>query len=266
MIFRYLIFFLFLYLSLNVNGYTQQRIKDFYLSNYKEDGTRDWEIKGEEAIIYDKYVDILKMKAKYYLENDTISIKSQKAKLDKEDFTVYLEDKVHIENKEGIKLLTDFLKWERKKNRIETPQWVKANRNNMEIEAKGLSADTQFKKVDFKEDVKVKFPDKEGKDFTTITCSGPLEIEYNEGKAVFNKNVIVEYKEGKLFADKATVFFDTKNRKIIKIVSEGKVKIIRDDNIIFAQKATYISDEARVILEGNPRVIYFSKENETTGN
>jgi len=39
---------------------SQQKINDFYLSNMKEDGSKDWEVKGKEATIKDKYVDIIK--------------------------------------------------------------------------------------------------------------------------------------------------------------------------------------------------------------
>ena len=58
--------FLFLAISLNIQASSEQRIMDFYLSNFKEDGSRDWEVKGKEAVIYDRYVDIDEMEASYY--------------------------------------------------------------------------------------------------------------------------------------------------------------------------------------------------------
>ena len=103
-------------------------------------------------------------------------------------------------------------------------------------------------------------PDEKSDKVTTITCSGPLEIEYQLGTAVFNKEVVVTHPEGKLFSDKATLFFDTVAKKINKIVSEGNVKIVREDNVTFAQKATYFGAEQRIVLEGRPRLIYFPEE------
>ncbi|HIE36390.1 MAG TPA: LPS export ABC transporter periplasmic protein LptC [Candidatus Omnitrophica bacterium] len=265
MFLKHLIFVTAFILCFNFISYSQQRIKNFYFSNYKKNGTKGWEIKGEEAVIFGDYVDIRKMEANYYLEEDTIFIESKKAKLDKNSLDVFLKDDVLVKNKkEEIELITDSLNWRRRQNKIQTADFVKAQKEDMQIEAKGLVADTQFKKVNFKEDVKVKFSQKE--DAITISCQGPLEIEHDEQKAVFYNKVIVESKQGKLFCDKSTIFFDTENNRIKKIISEGNVKIIREENVIFAKKATYLGEENKLVLEGNPRVIYFPKENETFGN
>jgi len=48
--------------------------------------------------------------------------------------------------------------------------------------------------------------------------------------------------------------------EIAKIVSEGNVKIVRPDNVTFAQRATYYGADARVVLEGRPRLIYFPSD------
>ena len=251
--------------SINIQAYSQQRIKDFYLSNFKDNGTRDWEVKGKEAAIHDNYVDIDDMEANYYIENDTISITSDEARLNKENMDVYLKDNVHIENKEGATLNTDSLNWQREQNHIETDDWVKTTRDSMQIEAAGLSADTQLKKVAFKKDVEVTLFDKENGEATTAVCSGPLEIEYNEGKAIFNKDVVVTNSRGKLYSDKATLFFDSGSKEIVKIISEGNVKIVQGNNVIFSQKATYLSKEQRIVFEGRPRVIYYPDSEGSVG-
>ncbi len=252
----------FLLISLNSGAYSQQKIENFYLSNLKEDGSRDWEVNGDEALIGDEYIDIENMIANYYLENDTILITSDKARMNKNNMDVLLRDNVHIENEEGATLVTDSLNWQRGKNRIETKDKVKTTKDAMQITAKGLSADTQFKTADFEEDVEVTFADMESGDVTTATCSGPLEIEYNNGKAVFNKDVVITNPQGKMYSDKATLFFDTEAKVLIKVVSEGNVKIIRDNNVTFSQKATYLGKEEKIILEGKPRIMYFPEEGE----
>ncbi len=63
-----------------------------------------------------------------------------------------------------------------------------------------------------------------------------------------------------MFSDKATLFFDPEDKTIIKIVSEGNVKIVRDGNTTFSQKATYFSKEQKIVLEGRPRLIYYQEE------
>jgi len=244
----------------NAPQQSQQKIKDFYLSNFKEDGSKEWEVEGKEAVIHEEYVDIDKMNANYYAENDVIKVTSDTAKLNKENMDVHLQGNVEIKNNEGVKLETNSLDWQRNQNYIQTEDIVKTTKDNMQITGKGLAADTQFKKADFEEDVEVIFPDEGTGDVTTATCTGPLEIEYSAGMAIFNDNVIVTHPQGKLFSDKATLFFDTEGKQIIKVVSEGHVKIVKDNNRSFARKATYYAPEQRIVLEGRPRIVYHPEE------
>jgi LPS export ABC transporter protein LptC len=254
------ILFTFILISFCFALYPQQKIQDFYLSNFKEDGSRDWEVKGDQAIVYEEHVDIEKMKANYYVESDQIAITSDEARLKKGNMDVFLKDNVHISNKDGATLTTDSLNWERGKNYISTDDWVKTSKDSMQVTAKGLSADAQLRRADFLESVEAVFPDQESNEAITTTCSGPLEIEYNAGTAVFNRDVVVTHPQGKLFSDTATLFFDTAEKKIVKIICEGNVKIIRDNNVTFSQKATYYASDQRIVLEGSPRLVYFPEE------
>jgi LPS export ABC transporter protein LptC len=243
-------------------AYSQQRVKGFYLSNIKEDGRRDWEVEGSEAQINGSFVDIDEMTANYYGQKEKIVVTSNKARLDKGSMDVQLKENVNIVNEDGSTLVTDSLNWQQSQNHIETQDWVTTTREDMRISAKGLSADTAFEKTDFQQDVTVTMANKGEDGNTTITCLGPLEIQYNKGTAVFNKDVVVTHPQGKLFSDKTTLYFDSQEKQIEKIVCEGNVKIVRDDNITFAKKATYYGSEQRLILEGRPRLIYFTENKE----
>jgi LPS export ABC transporter protein LptC len=253
-------FFLIFFCFSCFTGYSQQRVKDFYLSNIKEDGTKDWEVEGREAQIDGEYVNIDEMKASYYGQKDKIVITSDKARLDKSNMDVELRENVNIVNGDGSTLLTESLDWQQSKNHIKTEDWVTTTtKDNMQIKAKGLSADTAFKTADFEKNVLVTLPNKETDDNTTVTCSGPLEIEYASGTAIFNDEVVVTHPQGKLFSDKTTLYFDNKEQQIEKIVCEGNVKIVREDNITFSKKATYYGSQQKLILEGRPRLIYFTE-------
>ncbi|MDP8218116.1 MAG: hypothetical protein P9M03_05265, partial [Candidatus Theseobacter exili] len=46
-------------------------------------------------------------------------------------------------------------------------------------------------------------------DGTTITCSGPLDFDYEKRIAFFHENVVVEDSEMKMNADEMTVHFNT---------------------------------------------------------
>lgn len=247
-------------------AYPEQKVKDFYLSNFTEDGTREWEVEGDEAIIHDEYVDIEEMKANYYPENDTILITSNKARLNKTNMDVELKEDVHISNQDGATLVTDSLNWQREKNFINTSDRVKTTRDSLQITATGLSADTQLKEADFEKDVEVIFSDAQRGGVSTATCSGPLEIEYNKGIAIFNQDVVFVDREGKLYCDKATFFFNTEDKTIIKVIAVGNVKILRGQNITYADKATYYEAGQRIVLEGRPRVIYYPQEGDRAGS
>jgi LPS export ABC transporter protein LptC len=247
--------------AVNATGAAKQRIKDFYLSNYKENGLQDWEVRGDYATIYDKDIDIDVMKATYYTTNDEVKIMSDVAKLSKENMNIFLRDNVHIENRQGISFDTNRLNWHRNENIVETDDWVRVGNKSVEVKAKGFTADTALQNADFEEDVNARFvPGGSDKKPVIATSVGPLKIDYNKGRAVFIKDVVIESEQAKIFCDKAVVFFDAKNKRMVKIICIGKVKILKEENVTYARKATYFAVDDRLTLEGRPKVIYFSKE------
>ncbi len=252
-----------LFLSSAVYSSNRQEIEDFYLSNLREDGTSDWEIKGNTAVLDGDCIDIQTMDANYYLEEDIISIKSNQARLNKKSQDMHLKGNVEIKNSQGWTLWADYLNWQQEQNHIKTSSPVKTTKSSLVVLAKGLHADSQLEKADFQKDVQVAYSDEDNHNALTINCDGPLEIEYGAGRATFKNNVVVKHQQGTLFSDTATLFFDTEEERIVKIISEGNVKIIRDNNVTFAEKATYLADEEKLTLEGNPRLIYFPHGDES---
>ena len=167
---------------------------------------------------------------------------------------VHLRENVRIHNDKGIKLNTDSLNWQQKSNTISTNDKVEVSKkDSVDIKAKGLDADTKLNQVSFKQDVKVALFD--NKNVIKINCAGPLEIDYNKGKAVFNNNVVVDNVQGKMFAHKVTVYFDSKTSSIIKVVAEGDVKVVRDYNVTFADRAVYYGKDNKIVLKGRPRLV-----------
>jgi lipopolysaccharide export system protein LptA len=203
------------------------------------------------------------MNATYFAPNDTVKVKSDKAFLDKSNMNVTLKDNVTIVNKDGATLTTDSLDWQKKQNRISTTDPVQIKKQDMQIKADGLEGDTQLRKIDFQKNVEAQLNMPDEKGFVVITCDGVLEIEYNKGQAVFNKNVVVKHEQGTLYSDKATAYFDAKEKTISKIVCDGHVKIVKDENASFAEKATYLRQEGRIVMEGRPRLVYYPQDNNT---
>ena len=240
------------------DNYTQsQQIDNFHLANYKENGAKNWEIEGKKAFIVGNRIKIKGVDAQSFQKDDVIKIKANEANFNKEAQILTLKKDVKLKNKSGATLTTDTLNWEKQKGKIYTSDEVTIRKHEMEIEGKGLEGSTNLKKAVFKENVNVKFS-RQGR-FSTVTCSGPLEIDYDKGIAVFHKDVVAEDKQGKLFSDKLTVYFDQKGKKLIKMVAQGNVRIRRGDNVTFADKATYFGDNKKIILEGRPRLVFFQE-------
>ncbi|MCD6228532.1 MAG: LPS export ABC transporter periplasmic protein LptC [Candidatus Omnitrophica bacterium] len=256
------IIFLLLFSLLGGEGFvfSQQTIKGFYLSNFQSNGTKDWELKGKEAKVYQNLIEIFDMEAKYFRKDRMIDIKADKGKLNRERMCTYLEDNVKIRSSDGLSLFTNSLIWLKNANLINTQDKVVLTKGTMTIEAQGMQANTSLEKVDFKKDVKIKFSKEDAPRIITIDCKGPLEIDYKKGEAIFKSQVIVESEEGKMIADRAIVYFAKDSKSIERIVAEGNVKIYRGANVTFAQKATYLNKEKKIILEGRPRLILFPQK------
>lgn len=260
----YLLLFGFFILLFYGYAFCENKIKDFYLSSHQQTGSLDWEVYGNDAVINGNNVAIQMMNGNYYMANDTINVKSDRADLDKGTMDVFLRDHVRIVNKEGMKLTTDILEWQRNSNSVNTEAPVQIDRGDMQINAKGMHADTELKTVNFKKDITTKManitPKMQGA--VIITCDGPLEVEYNNGQAVFHKNVVMTSDQAIIDSDKATAYFDAAQKTISRIVCEGHVKIIKGQDVSYAQKATYLRTEAKVVLEGRPRLIYYPEKKE----
>ncbi len=251
-------------ISVSASGYAQQKVGDFNLSNFRGDGTKDWEMRGKEAFVFDEYVDVNQMQARHYRQDRIIDIKADKGMLYKPQMDAYLRENVEIHSDDGAALYTDSLTWKKDKNLIYTDDPVRLARNSLEIEARGMNADTEMETVDFTEDVTLMSQDEETGDMITVQCQGPLEVDYNRGVAVFKDQVRVESERGLMFSDKATVYFNADQQNIMRIIAEGNVKIVQGENITLADKATYVNAEQRLVLEGTPHLIIFPDE--TTGN
>ncbi|MCK4859066.1 MAG: LPS export ABC transporter periplasmic protein LptC [Candidatus Omnitrophica bacterium] len=147
---------------------------------------------------------------------------------------------------------------------------------NNEIKLDNVVAKSSHKEADLLMTSEEGFFDKENKDVrlegdvkgvfkqqnyvTTITCDGCLEVDNLKKKAVFEENVVVHNKDGKISADKIEVFFNEENKKIVKIVAIGNVQIERKGNRSYSEEAIYLVEQEKIILTGRPRVEIISTD------
>jgi LPS export ABC transporter protein LptC len=268
-----LIFGVFLSVSLTVTGFDQQRIKDFFLTDYnKETNHEDWEIAGRVAFIFNDFMDVDLMKSKYFTKDDVIYMRSLLARITKSSMDIFLKGDVHVTNKDGMTLISNTLVWKNASRQIDTKDPVKVTAKELIINARGMHAEVIPRTADFFKDVRTIFVDDKTKEATVITCDGPLNLDNKKGRAIFHNNVVMDNNQGKVYSQKATAFIDMDQKKLVKIVCVIDVKMEKDKNTSFAQKAVYYANKDALVLTGKPQIVYYPEDkkaavtNETAGN
>lgn len=253
------------------SGQGEQKMLDFSLCGFSQKGKKSWEVRGNSADIFTDIVRLTTVTADVFGEEENIKLSGDKGAYDKASGKMHLEDNVVITTSSGGRLTTNYLDWDRESRRVTTEDVVNIEKQNIKAVAKGLDGEPNLKTVSLKDDVKVEIEEaQEGapadplfsaKEPTVITCNGPLVINYEKEIATFNNNVKVDQKEqGVMYADKMDVYFDFKNKKIMRMRSTGNVKIVKGDNISYSDEAAYSAEDKKMTLTGRPRLIIHSED------
>lgn len=251
-----------------------QRMNDFSLEGLGQKGKKSWEVKGKSADIFTDIVKLTSVNANVYGEEENINLVGDKGAYDKSSGKIHLQDNVVVTTTGGGKLTTNYLDWDRESKKVTTEDIVNIEKQNIKAVATGLEGDPDLNRIFLKDNVQVEItealkegenklndPLLSGKQPTVITCTGPLEIDYQKDIAIFNNNVEVDQKEqGKMYADKMEAFFDFKNKKILRIRSTGNVRIVKDGNTSYSDEAIYSAADKKMTLLGRPRLMLNSQD------
>lgn len=259
-----------------------QQIADFSLAGYGEQGKKTWDLSGQSADIFQDAVKLDNVTGNVYGEDEDIKLTADKGDFDKKDGKVHLENNVVITTSAGAKLTTESLDWDRNTKVISTNDLVNIERDNMMAVAVGAKGAPDLKKVALEKDVKLDInptqgdnPGEQGiKEKISVTCDGPLEIDYQNNIASFKNNVVVQRQDSTIYSDRMDVYFaasgDDKSvkdnaqgimgSKIDKIIAKGNVRVERGDNVSYSEEAIYSSVDKKLVLTGNPKLIISSAE------
>ncbi len=221
-----------------------QKVMSFSLSGYEKNGKKKWEVEGKSADIMTEVVNLTDVVAKAYGEETDMTIIADKGVFNRVSNDVHLEENVVVTSTDGTKMTTEALDWKNNEEKIYTDKPVKVTREGMD--KKGAKAVTGI--------------DGFGITPTTITCDGPMEIDYGKNSAEFNKNVKVVDERGQMLCDTATAYYDPKTRQLTKIIAKGHVKIIRGGSWTFSDEAEYLAQEQKIVLTGSPKVMIYPEE------
>lgn len=215
-----------------------QKIMAFSLSGFERSGRKKWEVQGKSADIMSEVVNLTDVVAKAYGDEVDMTLTADKGCFDRATNNAHFESNVVVSGTNGTKMTTDALDWKNAEQKVTTDKPVEMTSEMKDVKEDGTEASIP----------------------TTITCDGPMEINYGKNYAVFNTNVKVNDERGQLYCDTATAYYDAKTRQVSKIVARGNVKIVRGGSWTFSDEATYLASEQKVILSGSPKVMIYPEE------
>jgi LPS export ABC transporter protein LptC len=238
-----------------------QKIFSFSFTKYTPEGQREIEIEGDSADILSNNVQLMNVMAKAYAEEVPVTVTADHGNYDKKNNKVRLEKNVVATTDDGTRLVTEALDMSPSEHIVETDLPTQVKKDNINVEGTGARAETNLKKVKFHKNVTVIVQNAEDKETgpTTITCDGPLVVDYEKNIAHFRDNVVAQDSRGKLTADTMDVYYNRVSRRVSKIVSAGDVVIENPDgNKTYSDSVIYLADEGRIILGGDTEALYFS--------
>jgi len=249
---------------------SDQQINDFSFAGYGERGKKTWDIAGKSADIFADQVRLKEITGNMY-GDETVKLTAEKGDFNKAEGKIHLQDDVVITTESGTKLTTDSLEWDRKNDVVTTNDKVNITRDNIIADALGAMGKPALNTVSLQKEVKVQIVPEENAEKITITCDGPMSIDYEKNFATFNTNVKVQRQDSEIYSDIMDVYFNTSRGdagaskagpggKIEKIVCRGNVKIVKGPNISYSEEAIYSALENKITLLGRPKLIFYSTE------
>jgi LPS export ABC transporter protein LptC len=238
------------------NAPLTEQIRSFSISGFSESGKKAWEAQGKTANIFADVINLADVNADSYSQEVKVNLKADEGVFDRKTNSLQLKKNVVVVTDEGTNLTTDSLSWDADQEKVFTEDHVFIERKDMDIEGTGASAKPDLKIAKLENDVVVKPKDPPA----IITCDGPLEVDYANNIAYFYNNVKLDDTKTKIDTDKAIAYFDPKSRSLTKVFCQGNVKIVRGEDITYAQELTYLPQEGRVLLTGKPKIVISSSE------
>jgi LPS export ABC transporter protein LptC len=250
-----------------------QELSGFSLAQYEDGGKKKWKLNGRSAEVKDERVRIKEVSAIAFGDDMIFKLKAREGDFDRRKNLVHLKDDVTLKTTNGTRLTTDSLYWNTETRNVFTDDLVNIKRSDFEVDGKGASCDLGNKTAELKRDVvaNIRSSDPDflqttnyesplseqglGKGETTITCDGPLEIDYRKNKATFLNNVKIEDIQGTILSDRMDVYFSEDTRRVRCVVARGNVRILKGDNVSYSEKAIYLVDRGRVVLPKQSKLV-----------
>ncbi len=250
------------------NG-VDQNIEDFKVSGYNEAKGTSWELRGEKARIKNEMLEVDRVKINGRTKDTHVNVVSEKGYYNKDKGIVLLSHDVTATSSTGAVLTTEQAVWDTKQNVLQTDKPLTIVQENKSAKLEGIGGRVEIDKntAIINKDIRGEMErsplteeEKKKRHRTLIKCKGPLEVRYKDKIAIFNNDVVVEDESATIYADKLTVYFNSPDNRIRKVVGEGHVKIVKGDNVTESEKAVYDVESDSLTMIGQPKVLFYTGE------
>lgn len=229
-----------------------EQVQAFNLASYADDGQKRWEILGTTADMTDSTIHLTDLTATTYGRKASVVLTAKEGTFDRERQFVHLHQDVKAVTTEGTTLTTPSLDWDAERQMGSTEEWATVRRSQMTVQGQGASAAPQLKRVRFQRQVRVDLPPA-----TTITCTGPLEVDYERTQARFWRQVHVQDPRGDIWADRLDAWMDPTSQQLTRVQCWGHVTIQQASQVAHARRADYQARRGTIVLIGHPTVTYY---------
>ncbi len=227
-----------------------QEIWNFSLSGYEPTGKKKWEVNGNTASIFSQeQIQLEEVKATSYNSAGNITLSSKTGVFDKIQNDIFLKDNVIGKTSDGATLRTESLAYQANSGLVKTDDFVEVEQEAMKTFGYGAEAQPEQKKIALKKNVTII-----AKPSTTITCQGPLEIDYKSRIATLHNQIRVIDSRGEILSDLMQVYFDGDRQTISRVAAQGNVKITQGENVTYCDHADYDVTLGKITLTEKPQM------------
>ncbi len=228
-----------------------ERIQAFNLASYADDGQKRWEVLGTTADMAEQTIHLTDVTATAYHRTANVTLTAKEGTFDRQRQSVHLWEDVKAVTTEGTTLTAPSLDWDAEHQIASTEERATVERAGLTVQGQGATAAPQLKRVRFQREVQVDMVPA-----TTITCAGPLEVDYDRHQARFWHQVHVQDPRGDIWADRLDAWMDPKSRQLTRVHCWGHVTIQQTAQVAHARQADYQARSGKIVLIGHPTVTY----------
>lgn len=199
----------------------KHRVHHFKLEGFTKKGDDQWYLEGEFAKLIDSDIVLSKIKGKTLDKDLTVMLTADNGIYNRISGCTELKGNVIITTSDGGKVTMDFARWNAAEEEVKTDSHVRIEHGSIVLEGMGALVRPKEKWAILEKEIKATDISKR-----VITCDGPLEVDYEKRRAIFNNNVEITDPQSKMYANKVVAYFDPEKRSIEKVEWLGDVKCI----------------------------------------